>query len=128
MKATDWKKDWDGRGRKANTDLTLEELLNLVLPKEDDSVLDAGCGIGGNLVALSSRVRQVVGIDFSKGAVEECQRRIDEIGLGNAEVREGSVTRLPLADASVDKVLCMSVLQYCDEKETISAFAEFARV
>ncbi len=126
-KATDWKQFWEERSGNATSDfefdhgltpgaeveaLSKHELLNFIDPKSDESILDAGCGTGGNILLLHSKVKRIVGMDYSGGAVERCRRRIQSSSIENAEVREGSITQVPLPDSSVDKVLCMSVLQY----------------
>jgi ubiquinone/menaquinone biosynthesis C-methylase UbiE len=142
-KATDWKQFWEARSGNATSDfefdhgltpgteieaLSKHELLNFIDPKSDETVLDAGCGTGGNILLLHSKVKRIVGMDYSGGALERCGRRIQSNNIENAEVREGSITQVPLSDSSVDKVLCMSVLQYVDDNEVKLAFKEFARI
>jgi ubiquinone/menaquinone biosynthesis C-methylase UbiE len=142
-KASDWKQFWEARSRRAASDfdfdhgaspgteieaLSKEELLNFIGPKPDERVFDAGCGTGGNMLLLHSKVKSIVGMDYSGGAVERCRRRIQSNNIDNAEVTEGSITQVPLPDSTVDKVLCMSVLQYVDDNEVKLAFEEFARI
>jgi ubiquinone/menaquinone biosynthesis C-methylase UbiE len=142
-KATDWKQFWEERSGNAASDfefdhgltpgaeveaLSKHELLNFIDPKSDERIFDAGCGTGGNILLLHSKVKRIVGMDYSRGAVERCRRRIQSNNIGNAEVRQGSITQVPLPDSSVDKVLCMSVLQYVDDNEVKLAFKEFARI
>jgi ubiquinone/menaquinone biosynthesis C-methylase UbiE len=139
---TDWKKHWDERSQQVTSDsaynrdpqddeietLSEQELLSFIDPSIDDVVFDAGCGTGSNILLLHSKVKRIVGMDYSGGAVERCRRRIQSNNIENAEVREGSITEVPLPDSSVDKVLCMSVLQYVDDNEVTLAFNEFARI
>jgi ubiquinone/menaquinone biosynthesis C-methylase UbiE len=142
-KATDWKQFWEARSESATSDfefdhgsspgteiaaLSKHELLNFIDPKSDETVLDAGCGTGGNILLLHSRVKRIVGVDYSGGALERCRRRIQSNNIQNAEVSEGSITQVSLPDSSVDKVLCMSVLQYVGDNEVRLAFKEFARI
>jgi ubiquinone/menaquinone biosynthesis C-methylase UbiE len=142
-KATNWKQFWDERSRSAISDfdfdhgpspdaeiqkLAKDELLNFIDPKPDEAVFDAGCGTGGNMFLLHSKVKSIVGMDYSQGAVDRCQWRIDSNELKNANVVQGSITRVPLRDCSIDKVLCMSVLQYMDDTAVRAALAEFARI
>ena len=141
---TDWKKHWDERSEQATSDfsfnrggspwekeiedLSKRELVSFIDPKIGEVVFDAGCGTGDNILLLHSNVKRIVGMDYSQGAVERCQRRIRSNNIENVEVREGSITQVPLPDCSVNKVLCMSVLQYMDDDEVKRAFIEFARV
>jgi ubiquinone/menaquinone biosynthesis C-methylase UbiE len=141
---TDWKRYWDERSGAAGSDFEFDrgvaprdqeieglseaELLRFIDPKPMDVVFDAGCGTGVNMLLLHSKVKRIIGMDYSQGAVERCRRRIQGNEIENADASEGSITRIPLPDCSVDKVLCLSVLQYIDERDVTMAFAEFARI
>lgn len=142
-KTTNWKQFWEERSRCAASDFELDhgpslgveieklskhELLNFIDPRPDDVVFDAGCGTGGNILLLGSEVKKVVGMDYSKATIERCRRRIQSNKIKNAEVREGSITQIPLPDCSVDKILCLSVLQYLEDNDVKLAFNEFARI
>jgi ubiquinone/menaquinone biosynthesis C-methylase UbiE len=142
-KKTDWKQFWEERSTVAASDfafdhglspgtdietLSKDELLEFIDPKPDEIIFDAGCGTGGNVLLLHSKVKYIVGMDYSQGAVDRCQRRINSNGLKNVEVIQGSIKCVPLRDCSVDKVLCMSVLQYLTNAEVRTSFAEFRRI
>jgi ubiquinone/menaquinone biosynthesis C-methylase UbiE len=141
--STDWKQFWEQKARSATSDFELDhgpspgdeieklskdELLNFIDPKPDELVFDAGCGTGGNILLLHSKVKRIIGMDYSPGAVERCLRRIDSNELKSANVMQGSITRIPLSERSVDKILCMSVLQYLSNSEVRSALVEFRRI
>jgi ubiquinone/menaquinone biosynthesis C-methylase UbiE len=141
---TDWKQYWDNRSKEAGSDfefdrgvtprckeieeLAEQELLSFIDPQPAEVMLDAGCGTGVNILLLHSKVKRILAIDYSKGAIERCRRRIQSNRIENAEAREGSIMRIPMPDRSVDKVLCLSVLQYLDDKDVKLAFGEFSRV
>lgn len=140
---TDWKEVWERKSAEGISDFELDrghppdqesediserELINFVEPREFETILDAGCGTGVNIARFHSRVKEIIGIDYSRGSVERCQRRILAANVHNARVSTGSVTRIPLPDGVVDKVLCLSVLQYLDDQEFRKALREFARV
>jgi ubiquinone/menaquinone biosynthesis C-methylase UbiE len=143
-RSTDWKQHWDERSKQAGSDfdfdrgvaprekevedLSEQELVSFIDPKSTDVVFDAGCGTGVNILLLHSKVKQIIGMDYSEGAIERCRRRIQSNNIENADVREGSITRIPLPDCSVDKAVCMSVLQYMDDGEVRLAFTELARI
>lgn len=140
---TDWGQFWEDRSLSATSDfdfdhgssaepeiekLSKEELLNFIDPKPSETVFDAGCGTGGNMLLLHSKVKRLVGMDYSRGAVGRCQRRIQPRGLSNVDVIQGSITRIPLLDCSFDKILCMSVLQYLTDTEVRHSLTEFKRI
>ena len=91
-------------------------------------MFDAGCGTGANILLLHSQVRQVYAMDYNHGAVERCQKKMVEHKIHNVEVMQGSITETPLSNSSVDKVICMSVLQYLDDAQVRIAFREFKRI
>jgi ubiquinone/menaquinone biosynthesis C-methylase UbiE len=139
-----WRKVWEENSKADVSDFELDrgispraqeievlstaEHIAFVNPKPGETVLDAGCGTGVNILRLSSRVTNIVGIDFAAGSVERCQKRLQEQKIPNAQVCVASLTAIPLADHSVDKILCLSVLQYLRDDEVRMAFREFARV
>jgi SAM-dependent methyltransferase len=60
------------------------------------SVLDLGCGIGGDLVALASSGLTVAGVDRSPLCVEVARANPDVLGLGGA-VRQASAEEVDLS-------------------------------
>jgi SAM-dependent methyltransferase len=109
-------------------ELAAQELLAFVEPKALEVVLDAGCGTGANILRLHSRVKRIIGIDYARGCAERSRGRIRRNGLEAADVLVGSITDIPVATCSVDKVICMSVLQYLDDAEVRAALKELVRV
>jgi ubiquinone/menaquinone biosynthesis C-methylase UbiE len=104
------------------------ELLDFIDPHASDVVLDAGCGTGVNIILLHSRVRRVLGLDYAAAAVTRCQKRLAAQRITNAEVSQGDITATKLPPASVDRIVCMSVLQYVDDNQVQRALREFARL
>jgi len=139
-----WKQYWDERNVSTASDyevdrgtqqrdreierLSNNELLAFIGAESSDLVFDAGCGTGGNIMLLQPSVRRIIAMDYSEAAVERCQKRLDHNRITNVEVFQGDVTSIPLPDGSVDRILCMSVLQYVDNAQLRAAFREFARI
>jgi SAM-dependent methyltransferase len=63
-------------------------------------VLDIGCGTGFHLPFFAAEAGTVVGVEPHPPLAAIARRRVRR--LANAEVRDGSATALPVADASVD--------------------------
>ncbi len=139
-----WKGWFDDRAKNASSDYVLnrgttirlteleqraeQQFLGAVDPKPSDIVLDAGCGSGRNISLLSERVKEIVAFDFSEEMLHRARARIDEEKLGNVKLVLGSVTELPFPDATFDKVVCTSVLQYLEDDDCRNAFREMFRV
>lgn len=93
-------------------------------PKPDEVVADIGFGGGVGLGLLLDRIGpagRVHGVDISPTMVDRAARRYPR-----ASRHLGSITALPLADASLDGAICLNIVYFVEEIET--AFAELARV
>ena len=88
------------------------DAIRAAMPKEPDVVLDAGCGDGTFTKRLQGKT--TVGIDLSKDAILLAAR-----GGGPILWTVGDLTKLPVADASVDVVLNLF---------SPAHYAEFTRV
>jgi ubiquinone/menaquinone biosynthesis C-methylase UbiE len=85
------------------------------------SILDAGCGTGGNALFLR-RYGNVVGIDLAAEATELGGQRLPGV------LARGSVIQLPFADASFDLVTSFDVLYHRAVPDERGALRETARV
>ena len=108
--------------------LSNDELLSFVQSRSEDTILDAGCGSGMNIERLHSKVRRIIAMDFCRDSVERARQRTQLGKMENVEVIEGNIVDIPLPDCSVDKILCMSVLQYLSDSDVRQAFREFRRI
>jgi len=115
-------------GEREIENLSAQELVDFIDPRTCETLLDTGCGTGVNIARLHSQVKKIIGIDYAEGSVARCQKRIREQNIGNAVVCTASVEAIPLPNCFVDKVLCLSVLQYLDDREVRQALKEFVRV
>ena len=110
-------------------------LLGRSSPDDTGRALDIGCGPGQIILKLAQRWPgwRFAGVDRSGNMVREAlaareraaQRAAGEFAAGvEFFVADGS--RLPFADASIDLVLCNSVLHHLEQPGRL--FAEVARV
>lgn len=85
-------------------------------------VLDAGCGTGGLIRALSQfePLWSITGLDFSPVACSLAQERTE------ANILQGSITELPFPNAHFDIVTCADVISQVEDASL--ALREFARV
>ncbi|MGN6612129.1 MAG: class I SAM-dependent methyltransferase [Angustibacter sp.] len=86
----------------------------------DRVVLDAGCGEGYGCATVGSAATAVLGADYDAPALERARRR-----HGGAFARANLVA-LPLADASIDVVLSLQVVEHIWSPDQL--LAEAARV
>jgi SAM-dependent methyltransferase len=84
-------------------------------------VLDAATGTGRHAAYLAAGGHRVIGVDNCEAMLEVARTKLPEVAF-----RLGDLTDLPLADDSVDAVVCSLALTHQTALEP--AFAEFARV
>ncbi len=97
--------------------------------KPGDRVLEVGCGTGLNFAHLRQLVGEtgsILGIDLTPAMLEVARQRISRSGWNNVDVREADAARLPLPEASFDKVICTYALNIIPDY--IRAIAEMRRV
>ena len=107
-------------------EITAALLDPVCAPGRDRTILDAGCGTGGNLHWLKrySGQGRVIGMDLVADALRFCRAR------GHQHLVQASVTAMPFADASFDLLTSFDVLvqvegeEGCDEQ----ALREMCRV
>ena len=94
-----------------------------------DTVLDIGSGSGTDILYSGLKTGSggtVLGLDFTPAMIEKARRNIAKMGATNVKILEGSATRIPLPDASVDVVTSNGVLNLVPDKA--AAFREIHRV
>ena len=91
-------------------------------------VLDFGCGYGGKAVALAARVptAHIVGIDVHQKKVDKGYDFARRRGVTNVAFQLCTQDTVPLADSSVDAVVCHDVLEHVHRPDV--TFAELHRV
>jgi len=96
-------------------------LVNKLLEvHETDTLVDIGCGGGGRIDALS-RSCFCVGTDDSEKMCRTTRKRATQ-----SEVVRVDMERIPLKDASVDKVAAVYSLVYASDKRLV--FHEISRI
>ena len=73
--------------------------------KEDDLILDIGCGGGRNLERFATQITtgKVVGLDYSEVSVEKSIKlNKKSVDKGKVEVIQGSVSEMPFEDNTFD--------------------------
>jgi SAM-dependent methyltransferase len=96
---------------------------------EGEVVLDLGCGGGFDCLLAADRVGptgRVIGVDASEEVLRIARAAAAKQGRPNVEFRLGTITELPLPDASVDVVISNCVIS--DVADRGAAFREVARV
>ena len=77
-------------------------------------VLEAGCGVGAQTVALAQRSpgARFMSVDISVRSIAEAKRKIDAAGLTNVQFRQADIFALPFDTESFDHVFVCFVLEH----------------
>jgi ubiquinone/menaquinone biosynthesis C-methylase UbiE len=93
-------------------------ILDKLNVKEDEKILDAGCGVGE--LGKHIKNKNLYGFDFDDRAVKEAQKR------GYKQVIKSDIFSLPFKDKEFDKTFCIEVIEYLSNPK--KAFKELLRV
>ena len=105
-----------------------EGAISLLEVRPQDRVLEVGFG-PGVATELLARVpaRHVVGVDPSTEMLEQAAvRNAAGVASGRVELQQGSVERLPFADATFDKALAINSMQVWPD--AVAGLRELCRV
>ncbi len=103
--------------------------LYVFLPylKGDETVLDAGCGNGRNLVEIAKQCRQAYGIDVSKKMILEARKKMAEKKT-RAVLLPADIRKIPFPNDFFDVVFCLAVLHHLKPLQQKKALKEMERV
>lgn len=94
-------------------------------PRPGERILDAGCGTGTHLRAMSAAGARPVGIDFSAGMLHVARLKNSRVPLVRADLNR----RLPFARGGFDALLCALVSEHLTDLATFfsEAFSVLTR-
>jgi ubiquinone/menaquinone biosynthesis C-methylase UbiE len=116
--AADPVKDMDGYAR------TLDRTRHLL--RDDDTVLELGCGTGTTALTLSPHVSRIVATDLSGEMIAIAREKAAAAACGNAEFAVATPERAPWPDGAFDAVLAFNLWHLVADRA--SAFAQVHRV
>ncbi len=91
----------------------------LLAPRPGESILDAGCGTGANLMRLARARSKPVGMDFSRAMLRVARWKLPNAALVQATLDD----RLPLRHRVFDAVVCALVGEHLTNLSLV--FQEF---
>ncbi len=108
----------------------MEPLLAPAELKPGQTVVDYGCGPGGLALELARRAGpsgHVHGIDLNKEFAGLARKALAEAGFAaSSTVHHVTDDKIPLPDASVDRLICKNVMEYVPD--IAATLREFRRV
>ena len=97
--------------------------------EEGMTVLDLGSGAGIDVVVAAKKVGgsgRVIGVDMTEEMIKRAEANKSKLKAANTEFRLGEIENLPVASASVDRIISNCVINLVPDKRR--AFAEMYRV
>jgi len=91
------------------------------------SILDLGCGDGGNLIFFARRGFTVSGLDYAPTALRLAREWLAREGL-ECDLRHGDMQDLPWSQDSFDAVISVRVINHNTAAGVEATIAEVARV
>lgn len=110
--------DWDKIRALHIAEAELEAAVCEALgPGPFDFLADLGTGTGRMLELLGGRFRRGLGIDLNPAMLAYARAKLERAGLVHAQVRQGNLYDLPLADHSADAVVMHQVLHFLSDPQ-----------
>lgn len=101
--------------------------------REDDLVLDSGCGFGRHSMEFFSRGAHVISMDLDIESLLKTRYLLKQMKLNgqckkssSSMVHTGDALNLPFRDNTFDRIICSEVMEHVDDDNR--ACAELARV
>jgi ArsR family transcriptional regulator len=119
--------EWDRIRSLHVAEAEVEAAVSAVLGRGPFEVLvDLGTGTGRMLELFAPRYRRGVGLDLNPAMLAYARAKLERAGITHAQVRQGDICDLPLADHSVDAVVMHQILHFLADPQR--AIREAARV
>lgn len=118
--------EWDSMRLAYYDETVIETLAEVAAIEGTCTVLDVGTGTGFVAAGLAQRAREVIAIDNAAAMLDVARDNLAQLGIGNVDLREADLERLPLDDASVDAAVANMVIHHAEDPAGM--LAEMSRV
>jgi ubiquinone/menaquinone biosynthesis C-methylase UbiE/DNA-binding transcriptional ArsR family regulator len=110
--------EWDRIRALHVAETEVEAAVSEVLgPGPFDLLVDLGTGTGRMLELFAARFRRGLGLDLNPAMLAYARAKLERAGLVHAQVRQGNLYDLPLADRSADAVVMHQVLHFLSDPQ-----------
>ncbi|SNT17418.1 transcriptional regulator, ArsR family [Sphingomonas laterariae] len=119
--------EWDAIRSLHVAESAVEDAIRVALTRSPvGRLVDIGTGTGRMIELLGRDAASALGVDRSPEMLRLARAKLAEAGLDRAELRQGDMYALPLANGSADTVVLHQVLHYAHQPA--GAIAEAARL
>jgi ubiquinone/menaquinone biosynthesis C-methylase UbiE len=114
-----------------NINFKVKKLLDSIDLKPYMEVLEIGCGRGDNTLYLSKRVKSIIGIDYSKDAIDianSIRKKSSTKTQKNTKFLKMKADKLLFDDESFDMVIMIDTIDHLNDIELNKCMKEISRV
>ncbi len=97
----------------------LSEIMTEVSPKQNENILEVGCGSGAYTSKLLKKGSNITVIDISAEMIEVCRNRIEERGY-KADFHQANISDIPIQDNTMDKAIAIGIMTHLPEKKMLA--------
>lgn len=101
-------------------------MLQSLTPDKVDLLVDLGTGTGRMLELFADRYSRGLGFDLSHAMLAYARSKLDASGIAHAQVRQGDIFDVPLADGNAGAVVLHQILHFL--ADPARAIQEAARI
>lgn len=96
--------------------------INHAKPVTGEVCVDLGSGRGNDVIRLAEEVGEngfVYGIDISEGMITKAKENLKKFEVGNAEILQAELEKLPLEDNRVNLVISNCTINHATDKQAV---------
>jgi 2-polyprenyl-3-methyl-5-hydroxy-6-metoxy-1,4-benzoquinol methylase len=90
----------------------ISKVLQMYSPAKEEHVLDLGCALGTFCFALAPLCKQITGVDYSKKAIDFCNKFLETSQCSNLKFVCADATNTGLTSESYDVIICADLLEH----------------
>ncbi len=95
-------------------------------PLSDQTILDAGCGTGSYIKALSDKFGYLHGLEFNENMLKEAQKKLK--GTPNVRLGPGELPEIPYDDQSLDGLMFHQVIHHLGDDNSRNEFDQLHKL
>lgn len=106
-------------GAKGNSIHTIHEFIENTLKDVKGNIVDIACGTATYSRRISNESRNIFGLDFSLGMLEQGQRYIEKLGIKNVHLVQGTADYLPFKNEFFDGAINAGSLHLFNDPQKV---------
>ena len=95
-------------------------------PLSDQTILDAGCGTGSYIKALSDKLGYLHGLEFNENMLSEAQKKLKE--TPNVRLGPGELPNIPYDEQSFDGLMFHQVIHHLGDDNSRDEFDQIHKL